>query len=213
MLFEGDSRGFGDYHEHAMLPMLETPENQRPEREELRLIADVLRKERKATAEFVRCCMDWVYPFITRRLTPRKEAVEDLAQEVLLAAWRNLPTFRGDASLRTWILGIARHKVDDHYRRLIHEAATREDESTITEAADTPFFEEQLDGKNRGQRIKRILAALPEAYGLVLLWRYHDEMSTREMAELAGKSEKAIERLLARARQQFRKRWNDDRFR
>jgi RNA polymerase sigma-70 factor, ECF subfamily len=196
-----------------MHPILETPENERPEREEFRLIADVLRKERKATAEFVSRCVDWVYPFISRRLIPRKEAVEDIVQEVLLAAWRNLPTFRGDASLRTWILGIARHKVDDYYRGLIQEAEVREDEITGTEPADTPLFEERLDGKKRHQRIERILSALPEAYGVVLLWRYHDEKSTREMAELAGKSEKAIERLLARARQQFRKRWNDDRFR
>jgi DNA-directed RNA polymerase specialized sigma24 family protein len=42
----------------------------------------------------------------------------------------------------------------------------------------------------------------------VLLWRYLENRSVREMAQLAGKTEKAIERLLARAREQFRRRWN-----
>ena len=46
---------------------------------------------------------------------------EDLLQETLLAAWQGLPKFRGDASLRSWILGIARHKLDDYYRRRLRE--------------------------------------------------------------------------------------------
>jgi len=41
-----------------------------------------------------------------------------------------------------------------------------------------------------------------------LLWRYTENLSTREMAQNAGKTEKAIERLLARAREHFRRRWN-----
>ncbi|HEY5991866.1 MAG TPA: sigma-70 region 4 domain-containing protein, partial [Candidatus Udaeobacter sp.] len=58
-------------------------------------------------------------------------------------------------------------------------------------------------------KMHRVLARLPETYGLVLLWRYLEQRSAREMAQLAGKSEKAIERLLARAREHFRKEWND----
>jgi len=49
---------------------------------------------------------------------------------------------------------------------------------------------------------------LPEAYALALIWRYRDEKSVREMAELSGKTEKAMERLLARAREHFRTEWN-----
>jgi RNA polymerase sigma factor (sigma-70 family) len=60
------------------------------------------------------------------------------------------------------------------------------------------------------EEIQRTLASLPEAYRTVLLWRYLENRSAREMAQLAGKTEKAIERLLARAREQFRRRWNRD---
>jgi len=45
--------------------------------------------------------------------------------------------------------------------------------------------------------------------GLALLWRYRDGRSIREMADFTGKTEKAMERLLARAREHFRRRWND----
>jgi DNA-directed RNA polymerase specialized sigma24 family protein len=53
-----------------------------------------------------------------------------------------------------------------------------------------------------------VLASLPEQYRLALIWRYWERASAREMAHKTGKTEKAIERLLARARAEFRGRWN-----
>src|SRR5260370_32888057 len=72
-----------------------------------------------------------------------------------------------------------------------------------------PMLEHQLDSAIQQARIQATLALLPEAYGLALLWRYRDGKSAREMAQLTGKTEKAIERLLARARENFRRRGND----
>lgn len=180
-----------------------------PGDDDRRLVSEVLRRDRKATAEFVSRCADCVYPFVHRRLVPRTEAVEDLMQEIVFAAWQHLPDFRGDAGLRSWFLGIARHKVDDYYRKRIRQAETQEDESS-EEPALNPDFEMHVDDQGRRQRIDATLSRLPEAYALALLWRYRDEKSVREIAELTGKTEKAVERLLARARENFKKRWNDD---
>ncbi|HKW25639.1 MAG TPA: sigma factor, partial [Terriglobales bacterium] len=86
------------------------------------LVAEVLAKDRKATAEFVARCADCVYPFVRRRLLPNTAMAEDLVQEIVLAAWQNLSGFRGDSDLRAWVLGIARHKVEDHYRKRLRQA-------------------------------------------------------------------------------------------
>ncbi|HEX6804636.1 MAG TPA: sigma-70 family RNA polymerase sigma factor [Terriglobales bacterium] len=177
--------------------------------EEGRLLAGVLAKDRKATAEFVDRCADWLYPFLRRRLLPRSELVEDLMQEVLLAAWQGLPDFRRDASLRAWILGIARHKVEDYYRKQLRDADATGDDDAAEELAVVPLFDEHLDMAARQGRVQQVLSALPEAYALALIWRYREEKTVREMAQLAGKTEKAMERLLARARENFRKRWSD----
>ena len=182
-----------------------------PATSEQRLVQAVLAKERKSTAEFVELCTDWIYGFVRRRLMPRAELVEDLMQEILLAAWQALPNYRQEASLRSWVLGIARHKLDDYYRRRIQETDLPEEDDESGDLTVTPAFEEQLDSATQQERIEKTLADLPEAYSLALLWRYRDEKSAREMAELTGKTEKAIERLLARARQSFRRRWNDAR--
>ncbi len=179
--------------------------------DERRLVAEVLAKDRKATAEFVARCADWLYSFIRHRMAPRTEMVEDLMQETLLAAWQSLPKFRGDASLRSWVLGIARHKVDDYYRSRIRQVEMDDGDDSLSEPSVTPMFEHQLDSAVMQERVQAMLALLPETYGLALLWRYRDGKSAREMAQLTGKTEKAIERLLARAREDFRRRWNDAR--
>ena len=184
----------------------EVPETEFDERW---LVASVLGKDRKATADFVDRCADWVYPLLRRRLVPRSEVIEDTLQEILLAAWQALPTYRGDSSLQTWILGIARHKIDDYYRRRIRDEHISEDEDSAPEPAIAPMLEQKLDSATQQERVQKTLSSLPETYALILIWRYRDEKTVREMAQLSGKTEKAMERLLARARANFRRRWND----
>ena len=174
------------------------------------LVAEVLRKDRKATAEFVARCSDHVYGYVRRRLIPRGDLVADVVQEIFLAAWENLDKFRGDSTLQNWLLGIARHKVEDHYRKRLREIqlddqTDRPDEELVS----LDDVEEELSKRQAGYRAREILATLPETYSVVLLWRYWEKRSLREIASETAKTEKAIERLLARARTEFKKRWNE----
>lgn len=177
--------------------------------EDWRVVSGVLAKDRKATAEFVAQCADWIYPLVRRRLVPRVELVEDLMQEIMFAAWQALPNFRGDANLRSWVKGIARHKVEDYYRKKIRDLEISEEDDDLPEPVTTPTAEQRLDSVAQQERIQRTLTLLPEAYALALIWQYRDERSVREMAQLTGKTEKAMERLLARARESFKRRWSD----
>ena len=191
-----------------MEALAHVPDGEEPaESHEVQLVSAVLRKDRKATAEFVSLCSDWIYPFVRYRLLPRTDVVEDLMQEVLISAWRNLPNFRGDAGLRAWVLGIARHKVEDYYRKRIREAEVEDGDTVTSEPAISSQIQDQIEADH--ERVHKTLAQLPEAYGLALILRYRDGKSLREMGQLAGKTEKAMERLLARARESFRKSWND----
>lgn len=174
------------------------------------LVREVLRKDRKATAEFVTRCADPLYSYIQRRLIPHTDLVDDLVQEVFLAAWENLHKYRGDSSLCSWLLGIARHKVEDHYRKNLREVQMDEEgEAFSSEGLNLLGMEEGFDRREAEKKTRSILAGLPEACGVILLWRYWEKRSLREIAEQTGKTEKAIERLLARARDQFRRKWNE----
>jgi RNA polymerase sigma-70 factor (ECF subfamily) len=177
--------------------------------EDSALVAAVLRKDRKATAEFVARYADSVYGYIRARLAPRHDQIEDLVQEVFLSAWENLTRFRGDGSLQAWVMGIARHKVEDYYRqRLRAPEPLNEAHQDSLLPASAPEIHQFLEQDQLRKKTWRVLADLPEQYRLALIWRYWDKASARDMAFKTGKTEKAIERLLARARAEFRERWN-----
>ena len=176
------------------------------------LLDAVLKKDRKATAEFVSRYSDPVYGYVSQRLAPRADLVEDLVQEVFLVALQKLDTFAGKSSVLGWLLGIARHKVEDLYRARLREpeSFSAVEDAVNSNPATLPEFDELIDRARVQEKTQRILARLPEAYGLALLWRYWEEQSTKEMASQTGKTEKAMERMLARARVLFRRLWENE---
>ena len=179
--------------------------------EDRRLVAAIQRKDRKATAEFVSRHADAIYRYVHARLVPRTDRIDDLVQEVFLAAWENLSEYRGASSLESWLVGIARHKVEDYYRACLREPEPLEEtEQKPSFLTRSPDFDDVLDSELARKKTWQVLAALPEKYRVVLLWRYWDKCSAREMAARTGKTEKAIERLLARARDEFRRMWNHE---
>ena len=176
---------------------------------ERELIASVLRKDRKASAEFVERFVDSVYAYVRHRLLPRADLVEDLVQDVFLSAWESLPSFRGDSPVRSWLIGIARHHVEDHYRERLREPLPQEGEAEPVDPVQLRL-EEVLDHKRLCSKTNEVMGSLPEIYSIALRWRYWEKRSTHEMAAATGRTEKAIERILARARALFKKRWNGD---
>ena len=177
--------------------------------QERELVAAILRKDRKATARFVAEYADCIYGYVRHRLAPRADLVDDVVQDVFLAALGSLANFLGNAPLRSWLLGIARHKVEAYYRQRLREPEPLADSGDGSEpaAGGTPI-DELIDRERLEAKTQRVLRQLPESYALALLWRYWESRSVREMAAATGKTEKAIERLLARARARFRDLWD-----
>src|SRR5262245_22061030 len=137
---------------------------------------------------------------------PHEDLVDDIVQEVFLTAWEKMSSFRGESSLRAWLLGIARHKVEDYYRTRLREAVPLSDDFPV-ELTDELELDNKLDRARLYSRTKSVMVTLTEPYRIVLLWRYWENHSTQQIAAQIGKTEKAVERILARARDQFRRRW------
>jgi RNA polymerase sigma-70 factor (ECF subfamily) len=114
--------------------------------------------------------------------------------------------------LKAWLLSIARHKVEDYYRRRIREPEVLAslDADDVEPAAIHGHPDELIDKHRIADRIRTTLMTLSESYSLILLWRYWEMRSASEIAAATGKTEKAVERLLARARAQFKKKWNNE---
>lgn len=177
---------------------------------DFQLAAAILRRDRKATARLVELHADAVHRYVWRRLTPKVDLVDDLVQEVFLAAWRGLTTYSGEASLQTWLVSIARNKVEDHYRRTLGAPLeSLEGDADAPLVADAVDLDATVEQSRLGARAARVLSWIPHEYATALRWRYWEGRSAREMATATGRTEKAVERLLARARAAFKLRWEE----
>jgi RNA polymerase sigma factor (sigma-70 family) len=158
--------------------------------DERELVASILRKDRKAAARFVGAHIDVIFTYARSRLAPRADLVDDVVQDVFLAALNGLAGFQGQSSLRTWLLGIARHKIEDLYRQRVRLPESLDADSAAQESVvETMALDEQIDSARARERAHRILAQLPERYGLMLLWRYWEQRSTRDLYNQGVKSQ------------------------
>ncbi|MEZ6145410.1 MAG: RNA polymerase sigma factor [Planctomycetaceae bacterium] len=132
-------------------------------------------------------------------------AAEDVVSETLLAFVRGLATLDPDTvDLHVWLRGILRRKIVDHFRqkrkqKRIHAVAL--EQSPDGEVPSPTGLEVEEDQ----QLILTAFEGMPELQRCVLEWQHIEGLSVRDMAERTGKTEKAIESILYRARKEFRR--------
>ncbi len=142
-----------------------------------------------------------VYGYFLRRTGGSPALAEDLTQETFLAAVRQIGKGTRVEAPMPWLIGIARHRLIDHYRiSAIEERRYRPIDDTVELADDRDDFAAVLD---RHQAIAA-LDALPASQRLVLSLRYLDGLSVPEIARAISKSVHAVESLLARGRATFK---------
>jgi len=150
---------------------------------------------------------DPLFTFIFHHLDCRREEAEEVWQTTLAAAVNSLMAFRGEGRLFTWLCAIARHKIVDYRRRKGIPADVFSDlpPQRLTGMMDsTPLPEEVLLRRATRLLVVTALASLPDEYRLALLERYIHERTVGEVSKLLGRSYKATESLLSRARSALR---------
>jgi RNA polymerase sigma-70 factor (ECF subfamily) len=144
-----------------------------------------------------------VYSYLLFRCGGNAPVAEDLTQTVFLAAVRELRSGRRIEHPNAWVMGIARHKLVDHYRSLERE----ERRLRLVWSADEP--EPALDERLDREIVLKVLGDLPAAQRGALVLRYFDDLPVAEVALALGKSVHATESLLARGRAAFRRRYRE----
>lgn len=137
---------------------------------------------------------------VARAYTLNSEECQDLAQEILLQAWRSLPNFEGNSSAATWFYRVALHTALNWHRKDLPRR-TRQRGLIEVEclARNTPDCAEQIQQRETVEQLYRAIQQLPPTdAALVLL--YLDELSYREMAEVLGISENHVGVKLNRAK-------------
>lgn len=158
------------------------------------LIRRVRAGDSDAVAELYRRYAPVVWRFVFARLRRDAHAGQDVLSETFLAAIRALRDGKTTDNVAGWLTGIARNKTADWYRQQGESAPAAVDSATHGDSAASGIVAEVLDG-------------LPADERLILEWKYLDRCTVREIAERLGRTEKAVEALLYRARQAFRARY------
>jgi RNA polymerase sigma factor (sigma-70 family) len=142
-----------------------------------------------------------LFAYLRLRTATREEA-EDLLLEVFLAALEqpDLLAARSSAAQRAWLRGVAAHKIADHYRRSAHRPQV-----TLEQVAETLYADDALSPervalhREEDERIRALLQRLPGLQRQVLHLRFVYDLPCAEIAEVLGKREGAVRKLLWRA--------------
>ena len=141
---------------------------------------------------------------LARWLTRNEHDADDVVQEAFLRAFRFFPSFRG-GDPRAWLLAIVRNACWTWLRvNRSREVAT----ATALEDADEPVdtaasAEEDLVRRADGARLRRALEELPAEFREVTVLRELEELSYKEIAEVAGIPIGTVMSRLARARRRL----------
>jgi RNA polymerase sigma-70 factor (ECF subfamily) len=171
------------------------------------LAARVARGDTGAFEQFYARHANLVFAFIYHQLNGARSDAEEVWQDTFVAAVRAMPGYRGQSRLSSWLCGIARRKVADHWRR--HNGAGGRalavPPENLAELMDRgPLADELLSQNATRARVVAALAELPADYREALVARYADGCPVEEVARRLGRSYKATESLLSRAKAALR---------
>ena len=180
--------------------------------EDAALVARILAGREGSFDRFFNVYYPRLFRFALRRLVGNSAAAEDAAQATLLRAIDALPTYRGEASLLTWMFTLCRRELaaDQRFSRIETRMVRVEDQAearasleSLTDYA-TPDPERAAFQLERAEAVQTALDYLPDDYATALESRYLRDESVRQVALRLDRTVKATESLLTRAREALR---------
>lgn len=138
------------------------------------------------------------------------DASEDIAQQVFIAVWQQLPQLKEPASFLPWLRQITRYQAYHQLRAndARRQAAPEDSEVLLAEFIDPDANPELWHSRSQqAQLLQQFLDALPADSRDVLLLYYREEQSSQQVAALLGLSEAAVRKKLQRLREQLKAQW------
>jgi RNA polymerase sigma-70 factor (ECF subfamily) len=169
-------------------------------KEDRRLARGLLQGRLRAWEKLYTVYAEPLYRFTLARLDGDTEAAAETVQETIVRAVEHIWTFEPDkGSLWSWLCGIAMNKIREGRRNAAKTAKLRERMQDVNRC----HGRAPSDG-DETSNVKLVLSGLSPCHQEVLIHKYLQGQSMRDVAEAMGISEKAVESRLTRAREAFR---------
>jgi len=181
-------------------------------RAENSLLDRVLQGDQEAFPELLKPYERMIY-LSALAIVGNEADAEDVAQEAILKAFKNLGGFRRESKFSTWLTQIAINEAKMKLRkdrRHLYDSIDEGQQSDEGDYIPMDFADwreipsEALEQKQLRDTIAKAIRSLPEKYRSVLMLRDVQHMSIQETAKLLGISEANVKTRLLRARLQMR---------
>lgn len=126
-----------------------------------------------------------------RRMVIDHDDADDLIQDTFVKIWKNLPGFRSDAQLYTWMYRIATNECITFLNKKKQKNNIPLDDVAY-ELADTLADSTYFNGDQAQLKLQQAILTLPEKQRLVFNMKYYDDMKYEEMSEVLGTSVGAL---------------------
>lgn len=138
-----------------------------------------------------------IYRYVLLKVTQRQDA-EDLTHEVFLSAWQKIDSYKSQGfPFSSWLYNIAHNRVIDHYRtKKNHADVDQVDEGFIKVVH---ALDKELDTAMQLENVVKALRDLTDEQQDVVIMRFMEDLSHREIARAINKSEGAVRLIQYRA--------------
>ena len=140
--------------------------------------------------------------------TYNHQDAEDLSQEVFLLIYQNLPSFKLDSKLSTWIYRITvnrclMHKRKEARRKNIAKFIPMNDEMKYSLSANERIDKEIIKNEDK-DILYKALSELKQKYAAVITLRYMQELSVKEIGQILNLPARTVETQLYRAKNKLK---------
>ena len=172
-----------------------------PVTDELKLISLSQQGDAEALASLYACYVERITRYVYFRVTDHQLA-EDITSRIFLKMLEKLDTYQvGQSPIGAWLYSMAHNAVIDHYRMKrtfisledVHQSEVRQEDG----------IEEKLELQIKSQQLRAALQVLTAEQQRVLILKFIDGLSTREIAQQLGKQPGSVRGLQMRALQKL----------
>ena len=155
--------------------------------------------EKEAFGKLYAIYVDRLYRYCFFRVGNNRELAEDIVQSAFIKAWEKLETFK-KGSFQAWLYTITRNTLIDHVR-------LKKPQVVLTDMVvdDKQQIEDAVLKKIAVEKIMDALRFLTDEQRDIIILKFVDEMSNKEIAHMLGKEEDAIRAMQYRAIKQLKK--------
>jgi RNA polymerase sigma-70 factor (ECF subfamily) len=140
--------------------------------------------------------------------TGDRESAQDLTAESFERAWKLRSKYKSSmASVSTWLFGIARNVLKEHFRA--GRVSRLDVEARVEDLHVDGDLEEEIQGQQEREMLRRLLLALGERERELVALKYGGRLTNREIAKLTGFSESNVGSILHRVVAGLRRKWQE----